>query len=98
MPDAIAGKRTKLREARLYDGRQLREDCMHIWLRRCAFPPFLERFSDLIFENFDLGRRLRTCALVVSISLGGVLSSGAARRAHNLLEYSVCSAECDELY
>jgi len=52
----------------------------------------------LIFENFDLGRRLRTCALVVSISLGGLLSSGAARWAHNLLECNVCSAECDELY
>ena len=28
MPDAFAEKRTKLREARLFNGRQLREDCI----------------------------------------------------------------------
>ena len=41
MPDPIAGKRTKLREARLYDRRQLREDCIFgcavAPLRLCAF-------------------------------------------------------------
>ena len=52
---------------------------------------------DAILEDFDLVRTLRTYDLVVSISLGGVLSSGAARGAHNLLECIVCSAECDEL-
>jgi len=41
MPDAIAGKITKLREARLNDGRQLKEDCIFWWRLGCAFAPFL---------------------------------------------------------
>ena len=93
MPDAIAEKRTKLREARLYDRRQLREDCIF----GCAFAPVRLCGLDAILEDFDFVRTLRTYDLVVSISLGGVLSSGTARRAHNLLECIVCSAECDEL-
>jgi len=40
MPDAIAGKITKLREARLNDGRQLREDCI-FWLRLGAVFAFV---------------------------------------------------------
>ena len=43
MPYAIAGKRTKLREARLYDGRQLREGWI-FWLRLgCAVFAFVAK-------------------------------------------------------